>query len=66
MIIYEETNNLVSGAFLKCFSILHLQKSPFLPFMTSQSDVNNTLTLRHLFCFCRDLVCFKVQKDLSL
>ena len=22
MIIYEETNNLVSGAFLKCFSIL--------------------------------------------
>ena len=45
--------------------ILHLQKCPFSPFMTSQSDVNDTLTLRHLFCFWRDLVYFNVRKDLS-
>ena len=45
--------------------ILHLQKCPFLPFMTSQSNVNDTLTLRHLFCFWRDLVRFNVRKDLS-
>ena len=45
--------------------ILHLQKCPFLPFMTPQSDVNDTLTLRHLFCFWRDLVRFNVRKDLS-
>ena len=45
--------------------ILHLQKCPFLPFMTSQSDVNDTLTLRHLFCFWRDLVRLNVRKDLS-
>ena len=45
--------------------ILHLQKCPFLTFMTSQIDVNGTLTLRHLFCFWRDLVRFNVRKDLS-
>ena len=45
--------------------IIHLQKCPFLLFMTSQSDVNDTLTLRHLFCFWRDLVRFNVRKDLS-
>ena len=45
--------------------ILHLQKCPFLPFMTSQSDVNDTLTLPHLFCFWRDFVRIKVRKDVS-
>ena len=45
--------------------ILHLQKCPFLPFMVPQSDVNYTLTLRHLFCFWRDLVRFNFRKDLS-
>ena len=45
--------------------LLHLQKGLFLPFMTSQSDVNDTLTLRHLFCFWRDLVPFNIRKDLS-
>ena len=45
---------------------LHLQKCPLLPFMTFQSDVNDTLTLRHLFCFWRHLVRFNVRKDLSL
>ena len=29
--------------------ILHLQKCPILPFMTSQSDINDILMLRHLF-----------------
>ena len=45
--------------------ILYLQKYPFLPFVTSQNDVNDTLTLCHLFCFWRDLVRFNVRKDLS-
>ena len=45
--------------------ILHLQKCPILPFMTSQSDVNDTLTLHHLFCFWRNLVYLNVRKDLS-
>ena len=45
--------------------IFHLQKCPLLPFITSQSDVNDTLTLRHLFCFWRDFVRFNVRKDLS-
>ena len=45
--------------------ILHLQKCPFLPFVTSRNDVNDTLTLRHLFCFWRNLVRINVQKDLS-
>ena len=45
--------------------ILHLQKYPFLPFLTSQNDVNDTLMLRHLFCFWRDMVHFNVRKDLS-
>ena len=45
--------------------ILHLQKCPFLPFVMSRNDVNDTLTLRHLFCFWRDLVPFNVRKDLS-
>ena len=45
--------------------ILHLQKCPFLPFVTSRNDVNDTLTIRHLFCFWRDLVRFNVRKDLS-
>ena len=45
--------------------ILRLQKCPFLPFMTSQSDVNDTLMLHHLFCFWRYLVRFNIQKDLS-
>ena len=45
--------------------ILHLLKCPFLPLMTSQSDVNDTLTLRHLFCFWRDLVRFNFRKDFS-
>ena len=40
--------------------LLHLQKCPFLPFMRFQSNVNDTLTLRHLFCFWRDLVRFNV------
>ena len=29
MIIYEGTNNLVSGAFLKCFSIYHIMITSF-------------------------------------
>ena len=33
--------------------------------MTSRNDVNDTLTLRHLFCFWRDSVHFNVRKDLS-
>ena len=37
----------------------------FLPFMMSKSDVNDTLMLRHLFCFLRDLVRFNIRKDLS-
>ena len=45
--------------------ILLLQKCPFLPFMTSQSEVSATLTLRHLFCFWCDLVRFNVRKELS-
>ena len=44
--------------------ILHLQNCPFSLFMTSQSDVNDTLTLRYLFCFWRDLVHFNVRKEL--
>ena len=44
---------------------VHLQKCPFLPFVTSKNDVNHTLTLRHLYCFWRDLVRFNVRKDLS-
>ena len=31
--------------------ILHLQKCPYLPFVKSRNDVNDTLTLHHLFCF---------------
>ena len=45
--------------------ILHLQKCPFLPFVTSRNDVNDTLTLRHVLCFWRDLVRLNVRKDLS-
>ena len=45
--------------------ILHLPKCPLLPFITSQSDVNDTLTLRHLFCFWRDFARLNVRKDLS-
>ena len=45
--------------------ILHLQKCQFLPYVTSRNDVNDTLMLRHLFCFWRDLMRFNVQKDLS-
>ena len=37
--------------------ILHdLQNCPFLPFMTSQSDVNDTLTLVHLCFICSAFV----------
>ena len=35
--------------------ILHLQKCPFLNLMTSQIDVNDNLTLRHLISFCATL-----------
>ena len=49
----------------RLFYILHLQKCPFLPFVTSRNDLNDTLTLQHLLCFWRDLVRFNVQKDLS-
>ena len=45
--------------------ILHLQECPFLPLVTSRNDVNDTLTLRHLFCFWRGLVRFNVRKTLS-
>ena len=45
--------------------ILHLQKCPFLSFMSSKSGVNDSLTLRHLYCFWRDLVRFNVRKELS-
>ena len=46
--------------------ILHLQKCPFLPFMTSQSDANDTLMLRILFCFWCDLVRFNFRKEYLL
>ena len=36
-----------------------------LPYVTSRNDVNDTLMLRHLFCFWRDLMRFNGQKDLS-
>ena len=45
--------------------ILHLQKCPFLPFVTSRNDVNDTFTLCHLFCFWHNLVRFNVRKDVS-
>ena len=45
--------------------MLHLQKCPSLPFVTSRNDLNDTLTLRDLFCFWYDLVRFNFRKDLS-
>ena len=50
----------------RLIDILHLQKCLFLPFMTSQSDVNDTLKSRHLFSFWRDLVRFNFRKDLHV
>ena len=34
-------------------------------FCDNPNGVNDTLTLRHLFCFWRDLVRFNVRKDFS-
>ena len=38
MFIYEGTNNLVSGAFLKCFGI------------EMYNEITNSFLLRHLYC----------------
>ena len=53
MIIYDETNNLVSGAFLKCFSIYVIGSGSTTSVGEERANLSDVVYLSYVVSVCR-------------